>query len=52
MVGEPVVGVHIFFLNYQCLRKLEKTVSYTALSGCLDTKKLTVAETDNSSWVL
>jgi hypothetical protein len=47
MVGEPVVGVHIFYKKR--IKQILKTVSYTALSGCLDTKKLTVAEADKSS---
>lgn len=53
MVGEPAVGVHIFFnYNTTFFSKLSKTVSCAALSGCLGTKKFTVVEADNSSWVL
>jgi len=44
MVGEPVVGVHIF-LNL-IIRYLKQIIRCVALSGCLDTKLLTVAEAD------
>ena len=49
MVGEPAVGVHIFFKNFNDNFFFKKTVSCAALSGCLDTKKFTVVEADNSS---
>ena len=48
MVGEPAVGVHIFYIFYSNIL-FTKTVSCAALSGCLDTKKFTVVEADNSS---
>ena len=51
MVGEPAVGVHIFYIFYIFYSNIlfTKTVSCAALSGCLDTKKFTVVEADNSS---
>ena len=48
MVGEPAVGVHILYYIILYYYILIKTVSCAALSGCLDTKKFTVVEADNS----
>jgi len=44
MVGEPVVGVNIFF--FKSFSQFLSIISYIALSGCLDTKQQTVIKTD------